>query len=59
MEPKKTIPTMECLECGGMNCEYVDENYAIHFNCLDCGYEGTEFYEDMYGCMSVPWGYLL
>jgi hypothetical protein len=56
---KESPQKMECLECGSMNCEVVNENYTIYYDCPDCGYEGYDFYEDLYGCMSVPWGYLL
>jgi hypothetical protein len=51
--------TVECGECGGMNCKIKAEDYVVYYNCPDCGYEGHDYFEDLYGCMSVPWGFLL
>jgi hypothetical protein len=51
----------ECGECGGMNCKATVsvEDYIVYYNCSDCGYNGHDYFEDLYGCMSVPWGFLL
>ena len=56
---KKTIDI--CPECGKENFEITDipERYVVEYNCPDCGFEGHDFYEDLYGCMSVPWGFML
>ena len=56
---KKTIDI--CPECGGEHFEITDipERYVVEYNCPDCGFEGHDFYEDLYGCMSVPWGFML
>lgn len=47
----------EC-DCGSMRCKYTREYYATRYECPDCGSEGIAYDEDVYGCMSVPWGYL-
>ncbi len=51
----------ECPECCGKRFEIKDnpENYSVEYYCPDCGFEGHDFYEDLYGCMSVPWGFML
>ncbi len=55
------ISVGECGECGGNRCVYENDRraYEIRCSCPDCGHECTDFYEDLYGCMSVPWGCLL
>ena len=51
----------ECPECGSDNFKTtnVPQQYCVEYVCFDCGYEGSDYYEDLYGSMSVPWGYLL
>jgi predicted RNA-binding Zn-ribbon protein involved in translation (DUF1610 family) len=50
-----------CPECGGggFRTERDGGRYRVLYHCPDCGYEGQDGYEDLYGCMAVPWGYLL
>jgi transcription elongation factor Elf1 len=50
-----------CPECGekSLVCTNDPANYQVLNSCSACGYEGKDYYEDLYGCMSVPWGYLL
>jgi predicted RNA-binding Zn-ribbon protein involved in translation (DUF1610 family) len=52
--------TSECPECGAMACRITDDsrNGTVEYDCSACGYEGWDSYLDLYGCMSVPWGYL-
>lgn len=56
---KKTVT--ECGECGSERCEATDKpsEYVVEYHCPDCGWEGSDCYSDLYGCMSVPWGFLL
>lgn len=44
-----------------MNCVFTDdpENYEMTYECPDCGFDERDSYADIYGCMSVPWGFLL
>lgn len=53
--------TGECPNCGSEACVYTDkpQEYIIEWDCPDCREEGHDGYEDLYGCMSVPWGFLL
>lgn len=55
------METPQCPECGSFNFSVEDlpEDYCVNEECFDCGYENSNGYEDMYGCMSVPWGFLL
>lgn len=50
---------MECMECCGTHMVGHWENYTFYTYCPDCGTEGHDHAEDMYGCMAVPWGFLL
>ncbi len=56
-----TMNTGECPECGSQRCEYADdpERYEVRWRCPDCGHEGRDGYENLYGVMAVPWGFLL
>jgi transposase-like protein len=51
----------ECPECGSDLCVVTNDPVAhmVEYDCFDCGYAGHDYYEDLYGCMSVPWGFLL
>jgi Zn ribbon nucleic-acid-binding protein len=51
--------TGECPECGGGRLRAWAEDYTVYYLCPDCGYAGHDGYEDLYGCMAVPWGFLL
>jgi transposase-like protein len=51
--------TVECPECGGEGWRLRCEDYVARYECPDCGHEGHDGYEDLYGCMAVPWGFLL
>jgi hypothetical protein len=48
---------IECGECGSQNSLIIDENHTISYYCLDCKFKSKDYYEDLYGCMSVPWGF--
>lgn len=52
---------MECGECGSLNMKATrdDVGYQTHFECLNCGDKYTLGDEEIYGCMRVPWGFLL
>lgn len=56
-----TVTTGQCPECGADGCVFTDEpeNYQLLTDCPSCGFECCDGYEDMYGCMAVPWGFLL
>lgn len=51
----------ECPECGQDGCQFTDEprEYQLVTECPHCGFECVDGYEDIYGCMAVPWGFLL
>lgn len=49
----------ECIECGSEKCVHTVENYQVIYSCPDCGFEGHDCFEDLCGCMSVPWGFNL
>jgi hypothetical protein len=51
----------ECGDCGGQRCRYVryPDTHSTEYDCPDCGEEGADYDEDLYGAMSVPWGFLL
>jgi hypothetical protein len=57
--PRRAAFSPECPECGGGRWHVRCEDYAAHYECPDCGHEGHDGYEDRYGCMAVPWGFLL
>lgn len=50
----------ECPQCG-QSLRIVDlpAEHLVRYECQNCGYEEHDGYEDLYGCMSVPWGFLL
>jgi len=49
----------DCGNCDGRNACYWVDDYIIYHECPDCGDTGEDAVEDVHGCMSVPWGYLL
>lgn len=49
----------ECLDCGSEWCRYERGYYCTEWECAECGAEGCDNDEDAYGCMAVPWGFLL
>lgn len=57
----KSDDLSECGECGAMACKVTDlpGEYRVEYSCSACGHEGWDCYSDLYGCMSVPWGFLL
>ncbi len=57
--PEEGAHLGECGECGSQRCEYVVADYTVAYKCPDCGNDGSDAFEDLYGCMSVPWGFLL
>lgn len=48
----------ECVECGGTDLRMWVEDRQVYYSCPDCGSEDSDSFVDLYGCMSVPWGYL-
>lgn len=56
-----TKTNQECGECGALTLTIVDdkENYEVRYSCSTCGYEEEDSYADLYGVMSVPWGFAL
>lgn len=50
-----------CPECAKQFLRYEDrpDIYEVVCICGKCGYEDSVGYEDVYGPMSVPWGFLL
>lgn len=58
MSAEPLLP-VECSECGNECLLISREAYATFFFCLDCGVEWCDGDEDVYGAMSVPWGFLL
>lgn len=49
----------ECPECGKeMTVTDDRENYQWLYKCLHCGYEEMDDYIDLFGCMSVPYGFV-
>lgn len=40
-----------------MWCRYSRGYYRTDYWCLDCGSDGSEYDEDSFGSMSVPWGF--
>ena len=52
---------LQCPECGSTNVRFWRdrEAYATCWECSDCGKDGADHVEDVYGCMAVPWGFLL
>lgn len=49
----------ECPECGSPRCVWTRVEYSYVWKCPKCRRTGTEYFEDLYGPMSVPWGFLL
>ena len=51
---------IDCLECGEI-CWVADNPkvYEVSYLCSDpwCDWEGGDDYWDLYGCMSVPYGF--
>lgn len=52
---------IERLDCGRQTCVFIKlPNCEASYECVACGSEGRLDWEDLgYGCMDVPWGYLL
>ncbi len=48
----------ECGECGGTWLSLWREHWTERYECLDCGVWGEDDSIDVYGTMSVPYGYL-
>lgn len=59
--PETIAHVGECAACGSIRCRYTryPRDYCTEWDCPDCGASGTEYDEDLYGPMSVPWGFLL
>lgn len=53
------LKAAECSECGGERCLITQRDYVVYYVCPDCGLDDHDSYEDLYGCMIVPWGFLL
>ena len=51
----------QCPECGSTDYFIEDrpKDYEVYSCCKTCGYEYYDCYSDLYGVMSVPWGFLL
>jgi len=57
--PSENSEFGECPECGAMACRVWSEDYQVFYECSECEHEGSDSFADLYGCMSVPWGFLL
>lgn len=50
--------TEECPVCGGeMTVTDDKENYEWLYDCPHCGYQESDDYIDLFGAMSVPYGF--
>jgi DNA-directed RNA polymerase subunit M/transcription elongation factor TFIIS len=56
-----TTTNNQCGECGAMTLTEIDnpENYTVTSSCSNCGHEVEDSYADLYGAISVPWGFAL
>ena len=59
-QTKMDITWDDCPECGnGYYCVIDDhKHYEVHYSCEICGFNDTDDYIDLYGCMSVPYGFV-
>jgi DNA-directed RNA polymerase subunit RPC12/RpoP len=54
----KLYPDEYCDTCGHQGLLIKDDaaTHTVTYRCPRCGEETEDGYEDLYGCMSVPWG---